>query len=373
MKRICFIIPTLALGGTERQLVQLIHGLTPDFEITVICTGPEGPLATDVRRMGAEVYSLEAGSGWNLMIRRRIQHIFRAHRPDVVHAFLFGFDYPAVRAARNAGTPAVVSGRRQLAHWKKPRHIQLQRRANAYVDRIVANCKAAADFAAEQEDTDREKYTVIHNGIEADAFLSDADPDETRLRLGIPDGRHIVAIVANFSPVKDHALFLEMAGELMARRDDLHFLMVGGGPHHKEVMRAVRHRGWAGRFTRYAASDDVAELYAIMSAMVLCSKSEGSPNAVLEAMAARRPIVAAHVGGVPELIAHEETGLLIPSRDAADFANAVDRVLSNPHEAEAMAQAAGERVRREFPMAKMVRAHRDLYLNLLARQSAWDR
>ncbi len=373
MKRVCFVIPTLAVGGTERQLVQLIHGLTPDFEITVICTGHEGPLATDVRRMGAEVYSLEAGSGWSVMVRRRIQNIFRAHRPDVVHAFLFGFDYPAVRAARNAGVPVVVSGRRQLAHWKKARHIRLQRRANAYVDRIVANCGAAADFAAQQEDADRGKYDVIHNGIEADAFISDADPDETLLRLGIPDNRHIVGIVANFSPVKDHALFLEMAGELMARRDDVHFLMVGGGPRRKEIMRTVRHRGWAGRFTRYAASDDVADLYAIMSAMVLCSKSEGSPNAVLEAMAARRPIVAAKVGGVPELIAHEQTGLLVHSRNPSDFADAVDRLLSNPEEAAAMGDAAGELVRREFTMATMVRAHRDLYLNLLARQSAWDR
>ncbi len=373
MKRICFLIPTLGIGGTERQLVHLMHGLAPDFELTVICTGSEGPLAEDVRLLGAKVFALEAGSGWNLLVHRRILRIFRAHRPDIVHAFLFGFDFAAVRAARKAGTPVVVSGRRQLAHWKKARHIRLQKRANAYVDTIVANSVAAADFAAHQESCDRARYRVIHNGIDADAFLSDADPDETRLRLGIPQNRTIIGIVANFSPVKDHALFVRIARELMKRRDHLHFLMVGGGPGHREIMRAVRHRGLADRFTRYAASDDVADLYAIMSVMVLCSKSEGFPNAVLEAMAARRPVVAAKVGGIPELVDHERTGLLVDSRRASDFAEAIDRLLTNQDQAAATGAAAGDAVRREFSMASMVDQHRTLYLELLARQSAWNR
>jgi len=373
MKRVCFVIPSLAIGGTERQLVQLMHGLAPDFEMTVICTGHEGLLAPDVRRLGAEVYPLEANSGWNLLQRRRIQSIFRAHRPDIVHALLFGFDYPAVRAARNTGTPVVISGRRQLAHWKKPRHIRLQRRANKYVDFIVANCEAAADFAANQEQFDPDRYRVIHNGIDADAYLSDVDPDQTRLRLGIPNDRTIVGIVANFSPVKDHSLFLEIAGQLMDQRNDLHFLMVGGGPQHKETMRTVRHRGWADRFTRYTASDDIADLYAIMSVMVLCSKSEGSPNAVLEAMAARRPIVAANVGGIPELVDHNKTGVLIDSRNPSDFAEAITHLVDHEEDAAALGDAAGKVVRQDFTMSKMVQHHRNLYLDLLARQSAWNR
>ncbi len=373
MKRICFVIPTLAIGGTERQLVQLMHGLAPDFEMTVICTGSEGPLADDVRLLGATVYALEASSGWNLLLRRRIQHIFKSHRPDIVHALLFGFDYPAVRAARKAGVPVVVSGRRQLAQWKKTRHIRLQQRANAYVDSVITNCEAAAKFAALQEELDRAQYCVIQNGIDADAYLSDADPDETRLRLGIPNNRDVVGIVANFSPVKDHALFLDIAGALMERREHVHFLMVGGGPRHKEVMRTVRHRGWADRFTRYTASDDIAELYAIMSVMVLSSKSEGSPNAVLEAMAARRPIVAASVGGVPELIEHERTGLLIDSRDPVVYAKAIDRLLSNPDEASAKGEAAGVVARRDFTISKMVSLHRQHYLELLARHNVWSR
>lgn len=373
MKRICFVIPTLALGGSERQLVQLMHGLASDFEMTVICTGQEGPLAVDARRLGAKVYALEAESGWNLTLRRRIRRIFRSHRPDIVHALLFGFDYPAVRAARETGVPVVVSGRRQLAHWKKPRHIRLQRRANHYVDCIVANCEAAAEFAAEQEGAGRSRYIVINNGIEADAYVSDADPDETRLRLGIPPARLVVGIVANFSPVKDHALFLEIAGALMKLRDDVHFLMVGGGPLHKDIMRTVRQRGWADRFTRYTADDDVAELYAIMAVMVHCSKSEGSPNAVLEAMAAGRPVVAAAVGGIPELIEHGQSGVLIDSRDPAEFAGAVERLLTNSDEATIMGQMAAAAVRRNFTLTKMVQTYHDLYVKLLARISAWNR
>jgi glycosyltransferase involved in cell wall biosynthesis len=372
MKRVCFVIPTLAVGGTERQLVQLMHGLASEFEITVVCTGEVGPMAEDVRALGAAVYALQARSGWNLTLRRRVRAIFRAHRPDIVHALLFGFDYPAVRAARDTGVPVVLSGRRQLAHWKKPRHIILQRWANRYVDCIVANAAAVADFASEQERCDRGRYTVIHNGIEADAFVSDADPDETRLRLGIPADRHIVGMVANFSPVKDHALFVEIAGELMNRRKDAHFLLVGGGPLHKDIMKTVRQRGWGDRFTRYVAHDDVADLYAIMSVMVLCSKSEGLPNAVLEAMAARRPVVAARVGGIPELIEDGRSGVLVASREPSAFADAIEPLLADPDRADALGECAGRVARERFSLAQMVQAHRQLYLRLLARTGKWN-
>jgi glycosyltransferase involved in cell wall biosynthesis len=361
--RVCYVIPTLAIGGTERQLVHLIRGLASDHEIQVICTRTKGVLADEV---DAPVHALDTHSSWDPRLRGRIRRILREFQPDVLHAFMFGFDYHAVRAARDVGTPVVISGRRQLAYWKKARHRWLQHRANAYVDCIVANCAAAADFASEQERTPRDKYRVIYNGIDAGAFVSAANPAETRQRLGIPEGKHVVGIVANFSPVKDHGLFLDMAGALLAQRDDVHFLMVGSGSLRDAVLQEIARRGWRGSFTQYEARDDIAALYAMMSVMVLCSKSEGLPNAVLEAMAAQRPVVGAAVGGIPELITDGKTGRLIASRNPHDFAGAVNAILDEPDRTRAMGEAGGEIARSAFTLTKLVDAHRALYREQLA-------
>jgi len=364
--RVCYVIPSLSVGGTERQLIYLMRGLARDHELTVLCTHRAGTLAGDARRLGAFVHVIRAWGSWDITLRHKIARYFRAHRPDFLHTFLFGFDLAANRAAQDTGVPVIISSRRQLATWKKPRHIRIQKRANRLVDCIVANSQAVADFAIEQESAARDLFRVIPNGIEADAFLSDTEPQQTRLRFSIPHHTHVIGIVANFSPVKDHVLFVETAKELAGRRPDVHFLMVGAGPLRKPVERMIEDEGLTARFTRVTTLGELRDLYAAMSVSVLCSKSEGFPNVVMESMAAGTPVVAASVGGVAELIEDGVTGRLVTSRDPRDFADAIERVLNHPEEGRAMAERGARFVRDHFSVERMVSSYRSLYAELLA-------
>ncbi len=366
MTRICYVIPSLSIGGTERQLVYLLRGLAPDHELTVLCTRQDGALVGEARRCGARVDVLGARGGWDLTLRWKLRNVFKRNRPDVLHTFLFGFDLAANLAASDAGVPVVISSRRELATWQKPRHLFMQRRANRHVHAIVANSHAVADFAARREGADPALFRVIPNGIHADAFVSNADPHQLRLRYRIPFHTHIVGMVANFSPVKDHALFVDTAAELLRRRADVHFLMVGTGPLVRNVERAIEARGIASCFTRVSTMAEIADLYALMDVSVLCSKAEGFPNALIESMAAGRPVAAASVGGIPELVRDGETGRLIASRDPRAFAVAIAWMLDHPGEAGAMAGNAARFVRDEFGMDKMVDSYRALYAELLA-------
>ncbi len=369
MKRVCYVIPSLSVGGTEKQLIALMRGLVEDHELTVFCTDHDGALAGDVRRLGAIVRVIGSWSGWDFTMKYQIARMFRNHRPDVVHTFMFGFDYYANRAARETGVPVVISSRRQLATWRKPRHIALQRRANRLVDCIVANSHAVAEFAATQERADRALFRVIPNGINTEAFVSGADPHHVRQRYKIPFHTHVIGIVAKFSPVKDYPLFVETAQELARRRPDVHFLMVGTGPLRKQVARLIAQRGLIDRFTRVSTIEELADLYRLMEVSVLCSKVEGFPNAVIESMAAGTPVVAAAVGGVPELVQDGQTGRLVDTRDPGDFADAIDWVLAHPEESQAMAARGAQYVRTHLPMEKMVSAYRQLYAELLADSS----
>ena len=365
MARITFVIPSLSVGGTERQLVYLIGGLVRDNEVSVICTRHDGALGADVRRLGAKVRVLGIRTAWDFSQRSQLAHALRAYRPDIMHSFLFGFDYFANRAARDADVPVIISSRRQLAEWKKLRHVWFQRLANRYSDCIVANSRAVADFAAKQERRAAGDYRVIHNGIDADAFLSTADPSVVRKRFNIPSHRRIVGIVANFSPVKNHALFVDMAVDLIRRHEDLHFVMVGTGPLAKSVERRIARCGLDGCFTRIATVAELPDLYAMMSVVVLCSRNEGFPNVIMEALAAGRPVVASNVGGIPELVSHGEHGLLMNSIHSSDFAEAVGWMLDNADEATAMGARGARRIRAEFGMDTMIRKYRSLYAELL--------
>jgi glycosyltransferase involved in cell wall biosynthesis len=367
LKRVCFVIPTLDVGGTERQLLYLIGGLIHDHEVTLVCTRHGGTLIGDARRLGAHTCEIDGRGGWDITLERKFRKVFRTHRPNVVHTFLFGFDLWANRAARDTGAPVVISSRRELATWKKRRHLQIQRKANQLVDAIVVNSHAVAKFAAEQEGEPIDRYREIYNGVDAEAWCSAADPHHVRVRFHIPFHTHVVGLVANFSPVKDHDLFLATAGELMKRRPDVHFLMVGRGPRLKAVLENVAERGWNDRFTQTDASVEMPDLYKVMSVVTLCSEVEGFPNVLMEGMAAGKPVVAPAVGGIPELIQDGETGRLVARRDPESFADAIASCLDHPEESAAMAQRAAAHVRAHFSVAGMVDAHRALYAELLAK------
>jgi glycosyltransferase involved in cell wall biosynthesis len=173
-------------------------------------------------------------------------------------------------------------------------------------------------------------------------------------------------MVANFGVEKDHALFVEIAADLVRRRPDVHFVLVGTGPLRDETERALKQRGIADQVTMMRTVAELPDLYRLMSVFLLCSRSEGFPNVVLEAMAAGKPVVAASVGGIPEVIEDGVTGRLIATRAPEDFATAIDAYLENPAEAEATGQRAARSVEERFSVQRMGEKYRALYAELLA-------
>lgn len=362
--RICYVVPSLGVGGSERQLLLLMKELAHDYELLVVCTRTDGALAGDARRLG-DVKVLSTWSGWDPRIRPRLERVLRAYRPAIVHSLMFGFDYPVNVAARRAGVPVVISSRRQLAHWKKPRHIRLQQRANRLVDAIVANSRAVADFSIRQEGADPSLVRVVHNGVDAERFRSETDRESVRRRFEIPYHTKVVGMVANFGYEKDHALFVDIAADVVRRRPDVHFILVGTGPLRDATERALSQRGIGDQVTILRTVAELPDLYRLMSVFLLCSRSEGFPNVVLEAMAAGKPVVASAVGGIPELIDDGVTGRLIRSRNPEEFAAAIDAYLENPDAAEAAGQRAASVVADRFSVQRMSGAYREIYAELL--------
>ncbi len=369
LRRICFVIPTLDTGGTERQLVHLAHNLATDYEVTVFCTRKEGHWAPILRESGIyvrRVPCLRLPGGYCLFQTRQFCRLFRNHRPDILHTFLFGFDLPVNRAARLTGVPVIISSRRELATWQKSHHLAMQRAANTLVNGIVANSRAVADYAIRAEGLSTHRVRVIYNGVDTDAFAETPDVAAIRRELGIPERARVVGMVANFSPVKDHDLFLDMATLLAKDEPDIHFLLIGKGALKRHVQRKARKCRIHRQLKILSVEGTPPEWYYVMDVVTLCSKVEGFPNALLEAMAAARPIVATAVGGVPELITDGVHGKLITSREPAEFAAAVRLLLRDKELACRLGTNAAAHARESFSLSRMFAQYRALYNELLA-------
>lgn len=363
--RIAWVIPTMRVGGSEIQLLHLMKGLIGEFEMTLVCTRSEGALIGDARRAGAYVRVLDARSGWDFRMQGRLQHIFHAHTPHIMHSYLSGFDLFANRAARKAGIPIILSSRRELATWQQGRHRLMQRLANKYSDCIVANSQAVAEYASSQEGEPLSRFRVIPNGVEPERFVATIPRAQITSRFRLPPHTLNIGMVANFSPVKDHRLFLDMASLILKERKDVHFLLVGTGALADSVADTIRRRKQERYFTRIGTVGEVGDLLHVMDVTVLTSKMEGFPNAVIEAMSAYKPCVAGSVGGIPELIDDGVTGCLVAPRSAEAFARRVLELLADPAQRARLGQAAGAWVRGHLPMEQMINGHRLLYHELL--------
>ncbi|HEV3023019.1 MAG TPA: glycosyltransferase, partial [Pirellulales bacterium] len=178
-----------------------------------------------------------------------------------------------------------------------------------------------------------------------------------------------VGIVANLRPIKNIELFVRAAGRLAAAHPNAYFEIGGEGESRGLLQALIDNLGLGGRVTLRGSVSDVPTFLRGLDVAVLCSLSEGSPNAIMEYMAAGLPTVATDVGGNAELVEHEVTGLVVPSNNEEQLAGAIDRLLRDPALAAQYGNTARERAFASYGVEDQARRYEDFYCRIFARKT----
>jgi glycosyltransferase involved in cell wall biosynthesis len=361
--RVCFLIDRLQRAGTETQLIALIRHLDRRRVLPALCLldGEDEtsralePADCPILRLG--IRSLRHPG--NLGKAIRLARFFREQRIDVVQVYFPDSSYFGVPVARLAGVPWVVRTRNNLGYWMTPLHRRLGRLITRLADRTIANSEVCRRAVIADEDAAPGAVVVLENGVDLDRFA--VVPDLSRTALP-----RRVGMVANLRPVKGIELFIQAAAVLARRHPAVHFAVAGEGKSRPALERLIEQEQLRGRIHLPGSVADVPRFLARVDIAVLCSHSEGMPNALLEYMAAGRAIVATKVGAVPELIRDGEHGLLVPPGDADRLGAAIDCLLNDPALASRLGAAARRRAREQFSREAMVRRFEEFYHRLLA-------
>jgi glycosyltransferase involved in cell wall biosynthesis len=363
------IVITLAeIGGAQTYIAGLLPALSGAFEVTVAAWGP-GPLIDAcrannvsfvplrfVRRPLSPVYDL---LGFFELIR-----LMRRLRPQIVHAN----SSKAGVLARLAAAAARVPIRIFTVHgWAFKAHDGLASRLYLAADRLMRPLTTMTICVSDTERTaglamrtcSNARTTVIKNAVELRAARTEPE--------ALPP---LVLSVGRLKAPKDFSTLVRAMASLPS--GSCHLRIAGDGPERAALSEEIGRLQLDGVVELLGDRDDIGELLRRSHLFVLSSRSEGMPMSVLEAMASGVPVVASAVGGIPELVVDEETGLLVEPGDPRGLATAISRLLEDRELRQRFAAAGHDRAQRLFDPERWRQEHVNLYLRLLSEHGAQD-
>lgn len=361
------IVNQFAIGGAEGQFVERLRRHPRGFRPIVACLRREGPhLRTVEEELGLTVEEfplrgslVKANTALQVL---RLAALMRREGARLIHAQDFYANCLAVPAARLAGARAIVS-RFDLGHWYSKAMHRCEILASRGADAVYANANAVRDLCVHREGVDPARVEVVHNGLDLARFDAEQkrplDPP-----LDIPDGPTI-AIVANLHPVKGHLDFCDAIALVKRRIPNVRVYSAGSGPMVPAVEARLRELGLDQQFFLLGHRLDCARLYGRVRVAALASHAEGLSNAIIEAMAARLPVVATNAGGNAELVEDGVSGFVVPPRDPEAMARRLVQLLEDAAAARAMGERGRARVETDLTLERMSERTGALYERVL--------
>ncbi|OGX19210.1 MAG: hypothetical protein A2Y04_00120 [Omnitrophica WOR_2 bacterium GWC2_45_7] len=280
------------------------------------------------------------------------------HKIDILHTHNYKSDIIGALAVQCGRVPLVTT-----AHG----YTEMNRKVSAYekLDRWVVRHffkKVAVVTDKILSDFPSDKRVVIANGLDIKQFQKNASQRKAvRERYGIQNDEMVIATVGRLSVEKNQAMLVEAASRLTKKFPNVRFLIVGAGPEEQQLRRLITEKKLERQVILTGFIKDMPSVYSAIDIFVLTSLTEGIPLTILEAMAANVPVVATRVGGIPDLIEDEKTGLLVESRNVAELCAQLETLISDASKRNELAESASRYVRSHFSQEKMVEGYRKVY------------
>lgn len=318
--KILLLCRSLAVGGTERQIVVLAKGLHQrGHEVTVMVFYPNGAMERELHESGVPVFNLRKSGRWDLFFFfvRAVRGVWKL-KPGVIYGFLGPANILTAFLKPIFSKTKVVWGVRasnvnlDRYSWLMRLVYRIECWLSRFADLIICNSRAGLEYAA-LHGFPKWKMTVIPNGIDTEYFKPEAAARERiRSEWGVAESEILIGLVARLDPIKDHQTFLRAAAMLIQERTDVRIVCVGEGakPYREELHRQASALGLDERLIWAEARSDMPAVYNALDIASSSSDGEGFSNAIAEAMASGVPCVVTNVGDSASIV--DNTGIVVP-------------------------------------------------------------
>lgn len=363
--RVAFVIDHVAAyGGAERFATGLaIHMPRDRVEPWVFCTRRGDELAVrSLTDAGVRYVCLGRRAKWDVHRLLPLVSMFRRERFDVVHSHMFGSNVWSSVAGRACRVPVIIAHEHNWSYSGDRLRMWLDGHLiSRFATCFVAVSDANRERMVKLEGVPPNKIRVIPTGYVPHIGPPDGD---IRRDLNLPPDAQVIGVAAVMRKEKALEVMLEAHAMLVTRLPDVHLVIAGDGPCRPELERHIRRLGLESSVHLLGRRHDIDGILSGVDVGALSSDWEGSPLFVFECRAAKVPLVATAVGGVPELVRTGRTGVLVPPRDPPALAGAIEQVLTNRELSERLAEAAARNLEK-YEIAAVAKRFADLYEQLV--------
>lgn len=341
-RRVMQVTWSLVAGGAEIYALTIASRLDKNKFVPLMCAMDQGgALEPEIKRQGLPFFIMHRRPGidWRLMLR--LHRLFRRKRVDILQTHHFNQLFYSAFGAKLVGA-RIFHTEHDTELSKKPRLRFALRILSLFCEKMIA---IGDDIAAmfREIGIPESKIEIVHAGVELSTV--EDSRDEVRRELQLAENERVAIIVARLFPEKNHKLLLAAFAGVVQKNQNARLLIVGEGVEGDAIRAEVTRLGLENQVRMLGVRRDVPRLLAAADVFVLTSDREGLPIAVLEAMAAGKPVIATAVGNLPDVVRDGENGRIVPRGDRDALESALIELLGDEARASKMGTAARETAR----------------------------
>lgn len=375
MRKIKVLILTCSLnvGGAEKHILDLVsYSDRQKFHFVIICLYEIGEIGKALEEYGVKVYHSVMRNKLDIFGAWQLSRIVKNEEADILFmmqtppTLLWGVLCAKINSIKATLTRSPTTN--PTAHVKRIKIVNFL--ILRFVDNIVAQAQSHKEYQIEHG-ADPDRIVVINNGVDLELFSKYEDTSALRQELRMPFDAQVVGIIARLEPQKGLRFFLMAAKNIIKLLPQTYFLIIGDGRERKSLESMCKELSIEEKVYFIGMTKDVPRFVKLFDIGVLSSMSVGETfsNAILEYMAASKPVVATNVGSLSEIVIDGETGYLVPSGSSEALSNALMKLLVNKELAKKMGEAGRKRVKDRFTIQNMISRYESLFMSLVGNRA----
>ena len=359
MKKILFTISNSDISGAEKQLLLLLENINKNlFHIEVCCLGGEGPFTKSVDKLGLKYFSYERKSSFDINRLFSLYKLIIQKDYDLIVSYCWSANQYS-RIASLFAKKEHIACERGHDYMKNNLDNKLIKLLEPISNKIVFNSKIQMESYKKYIKNTPEKLFCIYNGVNI-IPVKNSKLNDFYKTFNIDNGKKLIGTVGNFSETKNFNMFIKVCEKMIKDYNNILFIAIGEGPQKKYYEKIIYKKNLNEYIIMTGYLDKIYEVITLLDIFLLTSSCEGMPNVIMEAMAAKVPVISTSVDGCKELINNKKNGFLVDINDIDKMCSNVKILLEHDNVYRKIVNNAFEKISRNFSIGKMVKEYENI-------------